>query len=89
MPKEAPTKVYIKRHGWRVMVTKPGSPTSEIGNRIDKAEASSFAKETAHKLADQLGETVEIHTEDGQGRPSSVSYVNPTPTPKLEKGGDE
>ena len=87
--KLTPHKIYLERVGWRIMLEKPGRPRSEIAHHVDKMAATSLAADAAQVLANELGETVELHTQDAKGRPSGTRYFDRPPVAKPEKGGKE
>ena len=75
------------------MSKAPGQAARECGTHVDKQMALKLAIVATQKLADNLGETVELHTQDAKGRESTKSYVDPTPEPEPakeeKKGGEE
>lgn len=84
---KAPTVISIERAGWRVMLKSPGTPAVEIGTDVDKVVAGRVAVNRAETRADDLGETVEVHTHDAKGRHTATRYIHPNPAAQTAEGG--
>ncbi len=82
-----PHVVSLERVGWRIMHQAPGKAKKETGSYVDKTGATELAAFAAQAMADETGTTVELHTQDVQGRPSGIRYFDPTPKAALDKGG--
>ncbi|KKN56869.1 hypothetical protein LCGC14_0567940 [marine sediment metagenome] len=84
--KARPLIVRLERVSWRVMhQPHDGGRPVELGTDVSKTMAARLAATAAQKLADDFGRTVELHTQDAQGRPSGTRYFDPTPEDKPEK----
>ncbi len=81
-----PHVISIERAGWRVMHKPPGGSPLQSGSAIEKIAATRMAVKCARLLADKVGETVELHTQDAKGRPSLTRYFDPTPSPEPKEG---